>query len=69
MSGGERAGGVGGDLELALGERRGGAGERGVGGVGGLDRRGDLGADRPGLRVRLVEEDAGGFGGAGMGRA
>ena len=35
---------------------RGGARERGVAGVGGLDALGELGADGPRLRVRLVEE-------------
>jgi hypothetical protein len=55
----ERAGRMGGDVELAAGEQVGGAAKRGVAGVGGLDRGGDLGADRPRLRVRLVEQDRG----------
>ncbi len=47
------------DLEIALGERRCRPGIRGVAGVAGLNRGGNVGADRPRLRVRLVEDDAG----------
>ena len=57
----ERAVGVGGDLELALGERVGGAGERGVAGWEGCIAAGDVGADGPRLGVGLVEEDADGL--------
>ncbi len=50
---------VGEDLEVAVGEARGGGDVRGVRGVGGLHLLRHFGADRPGLGVELVEEDAG----------
>jgi hypothetical protein len=56
------------DLEVALGERRGGTGEGGVGGMGGLNLARELGANGPGFGVRLVEEDAGEFRVRGHGR-
>ena len=57
---------MGGNVELARGERAGGVRERGVTWMGGLDLAGDLGADRPGLGVGLVEEHAGGLRGRGQ---
>ena len=57
----ERAAGVGGDREVALRERTGGDRQGGVGRVGALHRLRLLWADRPGLAVGLVEEDAGGL--------
>ena len=50
---------VGGDLEVTALERGGGSGKRRVGRMGRLHPLGDLGADRPRLRVGLVEEDPG----------
>ena len=55
----DRRAGVRGNLEIAPLERARRAGERRVGGMGRLHPLGDLGADRPRLRVGLVEEDAG----------